>query len=505
MKKRRPIYDDVEEKNRHCCLTIEDCESTVTMRIRCRRVHLIAVMMVLLMLFSLTTNATLMRKFNQQMRKSGAIRHLAIMNEPSPNQPRKRFGQRARSSQNPPKVTPRAESLLPNATFAACLLIKDDNEILNEWIAYHYFVLNLRSIIVAVDPLSSESPSRILNKWRIMTDLDVQEWTDNNYMPKEFLLKHQPPKKYMQKPDDFKYNMSHAALIEISNHRYRQRVFLAQCMKTLRKQGSSWMAHIDTDEFIVASKLLRQMKPDYLEIPPMDEPGSVMNLIQQVTARTPTLVSYPCLSLLRVLFGSVESSPTDRDRDVPAGFDANRFETLRWRYHALPHNMSAHGNPKVILDVAAIPEEYFPKDVVYSIHRPVTAYCKRNKEVAFANFRKQPLGANHYLGSWERYSRRADKRRSRAVYDEKADQRRGKDDGVRPWLKGFVRVMGAKVATKLLGEEYLQSEFRDDYKYLSSIYRATNTRNVSISLSSQWQQGNTSQLALPTSNMTSAG
>ena len=57
-------------------------------------------------------------------------------------------------------------SFSQNATFSACLLIKDDNAIVNEWIAYHYFVLNMRTLIVAIDPTSKESPSTIFDKWK---------------------------------------------------------------------------------------------------------------------------------------------------------------------------------------------------------------------------------------------------------------------------------------------------------------------------------------------------
>lgn len=46
-----------------------------------------------------------------------------------------------------------------------CLLIKDDNEILSEWIAYHYHVFNMRRLIVAVDPDSVTSPLDVLRLW----------------------------------------------------------------------------------------------------------------------------------------------------------------------------------------------------------------------------------------------------------------------------------------------------------------------------------------------------
>lgn len=41
---------------------------------------------------------------------------------------------------------------------AACLLIMDDNHFLIEWLAFHYYVLRLRYLIVAVDPRSTTTP-----------------------------------------------------------------------------------------------------------------------------------------------------------------------------------------------------------------------------------------------------------------------------------------------------------------------------------------------------------
>jgi len=354
------------------------------------------------------------------------------------------------------EIKPLESSLSPNATFAACLLIKDDNDILPEWLAYHYHVIGLRHLIVAVDPLSVQYPTKILGKWKSFTEMKIQEWTDDDYMPSDFLVYQKPPDKYMENTTEFLINgFSAEDVLEISTHRFRQRVFLAKCMRDLRDQGNSWVMHIDTDEYITPSKLLRQMKPDYLSIPPMDQPGAVLDLLKQAVKKTPQQINYPCVSLLRVLFGSVESTKEESWKDVPIEFNAEHFESLRWRYHALPHNMSLHGNPKVLLDVSAIPEYDFPDDIVFSIHRPVQAYCPRNKEVAFTHFRKQPIAVNHYLGSWERYAGRNDKRRSRAVYDRKANVRRGRDDGNRLWLKGFLKTVGFDVARNLLGDFYI--------------------------------------------------
>ena len=46
------------------------------------------------------------------------------------------------------------------------MLVMDDNHRLTEWMAYHYHVLPLRYMIVAVDPRSKTSPTHIFNQWR---------------------------------------------------------------------------------------------------------------------------------------------------------------------------------------------------------------------------------------------------------------------------------------------------------------------------------------------------
>lgn len=491
-----------------------DCESTFHMRIKCGRSHLTIFFLALLVL-SVSVSSVLhakhqktvlsqkkmnsaasrettsalsrhalfdkMRKMSNRSppvkmpkskvaKKKGAVDHrtgevlqandkkVAETNPRKGSVDRREKGNVAQAKEN---IMPLASSLSPNATFAACLLIKDDNDILPEWLAYHYHVIGLRDLVVAVDPLSVQFPTEILERWRSLTDMRIQEWTDDDYMPSDFLVYQKPPDKYVENNTDFiSKGFSAEDILEISTHRYRQRVFLAKCMSNFREQGNSWVMHIDTDEYITPSKLLRQMKPDYLRIPPMDEPGAVLDLLKQTVEKTPQQVSYPCVSMLRVLFGSVESPKEDMWKDVPPEFNAAHFESLRWRYHALPHNMSFHGNPKVILDVSAIPKKNFPEEIVFSIHRPVQAYCHRNNEVAFTHFRKQPIAVNHYLGSWERYAGRNDKRRSRAVYEAKANVRRGKDDGNRLWLKGFLKSVGFDLTRKLLGDFYMVEHLR---------------------------------------------
>jgi hypothetical protein len=197
------------------------------------------------------------------------------------------------------------------------------------------------------------------------------------------------------------------------------------------------------------------MNPSYVSLPSIEEPNAVLTLLQQVVQKTKDAVNYPCISMPRTLFGSFETNDDTKFNQTPLGFNSTSFETLRWRYHALPNNTDIHGNPKVIVDISAIPENYLQNEV-FSIHRPMPEFCRGNKDVLFNDdFRKQPIAVNHYLGSWERYNGRQDERRSRSIYNLKASANREKDDGVIPWLKGFVQSMGYRDASKLLDGAYL--------------------------------------------------
>lgn len=150
---------------------------------------------------------------------------------------------------NPREVS--EASLSPDVTFSACLLIRDDNDIINEWIAYHYHVLRMKRLIVGVDPNSETSPEKILTEWTDLMEIDL--WTDADYMPKEFLRTGIPPKDHIQNITKFG-EINHEVNLGINAHRYRQKVFLTQCFKKLKVEKRTWAMHIDTDEYIVPSK-----------------------------------------------------------------------------------------------------------------------------------------------------------------------------------------------------------------------------------------------------------
>ena len=71
---------------------------------------------------------------------------------------------------------------------SGCILIKDENHNLIEWLAYHYTMLPLHYLVIAIDPNGiSSSPINIINRWNkdiTNTEMNITIWNDNDYLPK---------------------------------------------------------------------------------------------------------------------------------------------------------------------------------------------------------------------------------------------------------------------------------------------------------------------------------
>ena len=356
----------------------------------------------------------------------------------------------------------------PVHNFSACMLIKDDNDILNEWIAYHYHVLNLRYILVAVDPASETSPVPILQRWRNLTDLRVNVWADEDFMPESFLENgyHIHPRYLDGDANASKWHEGHedpaqviADKLRINNHRFRQSTFLASCFRHLKKLKKSWTMHIDTDEYVVVNPFFRRRQKSFgVDVPTVGKEGSVASVLQQINDKDDLYLASnshkACISMPRVLFGSVEDDTSKRT--VPDGYNATTFETVRWSYHSSYDDKDRNAQPKVIVDVSSVArnDEMFQKKV-FSIHRPSKELCRRVDQLSFQSSDHFPLSVNHYLGTWERYVGRNDTRRSHRVYEFKAHVRDNHDAWISSWVGGFVRTMGHEKAKLLLDDHLL--------------------------------------------------
>lgn len=387
---------------------------------------------------------------------------------------------------------------LGSNTFSLCLLLKDDNDILNEWIAYHYHTFNLRYMIVALDPFSQTSPEPIFEKWRTLFGMTIEVWNDQDYMPEFFLqgkydqvesfipqFVNQNQSKSIWHTDTSNASQVEQDLIHINNHRFRQVTFVSHCFETIKKklpkqslalnkrkdqlaEFQHWVGHIDTDEYIVINPLLRDNpnRVKLIDMPQTPTAGSLLKFLMDLFEKYPKRLSRLCFMIPTVLFGAqihedwvhqggmVNFTATiDTDQ-----WNIARFETLRWRIHADYSNI-INGLQKAILDLSYLPSDHeiFQSHRIKSVHMPLDKGpygCRQmSLKPEISAVRLFPLSINHYVGSRERYLSRHDKRRNIEIYEGKAKVNGGVDDGwIRGWLPSFVQEHGLENASEVLGD-----------------------------------------------------
>jgi len=330
--------------------------------------------------------------------------------------------------------------------FSGCLVLKDDNDRLTEWLAYHWLVLPLKYLVVAVDPTSTTSPESILQLWNSSNmGMDIVLWNDvdfGHWIDEELDDKHR--------------------------HRARQKHLYAECQKYHKERNRTWVALIDPDEYItynlitvddprvhhisetpktfIDPKYVLSMKNIRKNLKQMISGGkTVFDFLQDEKNKEPW-ISEPCYLMPRLFFSAVESNPHQiAEADVAQfGFNASRFSTLRYFHHAHRGRFHANHFGKVIIDLSRINITEITIDME-SIHVPIDR-CPH----ALKPYTAGILRANHYIGSFEQYSSRTDVRRSKEKFNIFGNENNGTDYQIQHWLKDFVSLVGSEKSKDLL-------------------------------------------------------
>ena len=101
-----------------------------------------------------------------------------LLNKVGKLEPRTKRDSRNRDYVGPPP---------PPGRLSACLVLKDDNHWLIEWLGYHYHVLPLRELIVVKDPTSKTSPDTIFQRWK--GRIDIETWNETDFIPSHIFKK----------------------------------------------------------------------------------------------------------------------------------------------------------------------------------------------------------------------------------------------------------------------------------------------------------------------------
>ena len=347
---------------------------------------------------------------------------------------------------DPQKSTWRRHDV-PDDGFSGCLLIKDDNHRLEEWLAYHWLVLPLKFLVVTLDPTGTTSPRSILQLWNnsdmgmnivFWNDVDIGHWIDS-----ESDEKHQ--------------------------HRARQKKFIAACQRYHKERNRTWAAIIDPDEYITYNLIGdNEDSSDEFDLTPLEYNDTVYkdNMLESRKGlnffmdRNVTIFDYihkhknrdpwkseSCHLMPRLFFSAVESSYTNLSQRICEnhGFSVTSFNTLRYFNHARKGAFGYNYYGKVIIDLSRIVESEIHDDME-SIHRPLEEKCT----YPLKPYKLGILRVHHYLGSWEQYSVRVDVRKTKEVYNEKRFVDDGIDLQLQHWLEKFIEKVGVTKAKKLL-------------------------------------------------------
>jgi hypothetical protein len=362
--------------------------------------------------------------------------------------------------------------------FGACILVKDDNDLLYEWIAYHYTVLPLRYLVVGSDINSTQDPATVLNRW---TQANITDLHFTILQPKDFIYRHADcsnnsglTKEILIHEYSAEWKMHHHHLLVD-----RQKAFVTTCTEILQKAGMDWTLYIDTDEFVVwnpwtndddrnnftvdgsgsdsiSSKSL-QMRKTFANRRSVSDTKQYYSLIRHLQNKGDIS---ECYTLPRLLVGALENRTCPVQYEVQDAQQLGRanlherFEhmsTLRFFQHAKKGDFSRSKYGKVMMDLSKISDETIRVELPRSIHRPYISHCGPAGSVNFPNTLFYLL---HYVGSWERYSARNDHRRDRRVWESRAfvdDDMSACSSMVFNWYLQFYRHVGEERTRFLLG------------------------------------------------------
>ncbi|CAB9522474.1 expressed unknown protein [Seminavis robusta] len=346
-------------------------------------------------------------------------------------------------------VPPPPRNLTSKDIFGACLLIKDDNHWLIEWLAYHYHVLPLRYLIVAVDPTSKTTPQHILDRW--LFHIKIQVWKDDDFVTRI--------PKFMRKL----YHNNTQVLF----HRHRQNSFYIKCMQELKRKGKvPWVQLTDTDEFTALNYASGPLY-NLTKYHPIQTPGSILSFLLHHQYVTNGTASSKCIYMPRYIFGTHDTPRKGLvNRNVPKNNPILRghdFVTQRFMFRQ-PTSMN---NGKNLVHLEAIPMHILQQAQLgrMNVHR-VSNTCPTQESFQGVNHVKRTMiKIHHYLGTQEQYLFRSDPRtKNNTMSQEKvAFNPRGleryqrldreavySDSGARGWISGFIQDVGLPTAEYLL-------------------------------------------------------
>ena len=370
-----------------------------------------------------------------------------------------------------------------NSTMNACLFIMDDTIRLLEWLAYHYTVLPLGHLVVAIDSNSKRihEINKILDAWREYITIDAHY--NDTFLT---LGPHEGwGRQIFGGPNGNRtrgwFKNKKGITYRSQAHKRRQNFFAGFCFRELydkRKRG--WTLLTDTDEFVTFNyrypatedpskydsvtqfKSHADVDGDRARVIPYRD--LLANMTKRVTIAqyldtydevTQARKDHSCMRIPGLTFTSHAIHPSEMVRDFPIGMDGSNLMTLRQRQHAAKDGSFS----KAMLHLRVAPNKgWFRDGTVLNVHTPNRQMCGRTTKEdhtgSGADYVSSLFRLHHYkAGTVEAYLERAGDWRGgglwRFYFDRSADAV-GENSDLTQWFRWFVDKVGREAADRLL-------------------------------------------------------
>ena len=343
--------------------------------------------------------------------------------------------------------------------FSACAMIKDENNNLLEWTAYHYYMINLRHLVLCIDPNSVSDPMEKLERWKSM-GMTIDIWTRDIFALRVY--NKNPLHKYV----------------------FRQQACFKSCLLYFKNQNRTWTIFTDPDEYItfnptadddeecIYDKVKQNNDPELPHYKVVyDEkncsndkvknsrflnnwkPLYPMNITKDLWRRRTLLPSHlgsktiadylyhedmrnfpwnlNCIVLPRLQFGNVEETNQDiLHKDILTGFNSANFSTLTFFSYGKKNDIGVNGWGKCIVDVSRVDE----KDMTVISPHYILRGCG-DVSRGWAQSDVSLFRVNHYAKSREAFYSKSDFRRIETMYEKLAKQNNSTSYEMQGWLK----------------------------------------------------------------------
>jgi len=345
----------------------------------------------------------------------------------------------------------------------ACLMVKDDNDLLYEWLAYHFTTLvppgHPFFVVLGSDIGSTQDPAQVLQLWNSIPELHYHILHSDDFVHVhgnyDVLYGRNKSIEEGSMSLDERKAFHHHALI------HRQKGFVTACSQLLKQQGAAWTLYTDTDEFLALHPLSSddedltidgkghysitnasyQIRQRLSVRESMNEKKSVLQIIHELQDAGHNST---CYTIPRLLVGALENRTcppeygVENIRQLAQTQLQERYaymSTLRFFQHAAKGNFARSKYGKVLMDLSRISDETIQTQKPRNIHRPYSAHCG---PAGGAHFPNAVFFLMHYIGSWERYMARADERRNRREWEERAHVDETADQHVSAACSSFI-------------------------------------------------------------------